>query len=98
MSPFSGCLSSIVQILILFAVFYLVRSPLTYMQKVDPTLIEQYTNEIRQEEQSRNSAYPEIDIIQLKGSTDERLEILDLNLLACNPEVILPPYYSHQKA
>ena len=75
MSPFSGCLSSIVQILILFAVFYLVRSPLTYMQKVDPTLIEQYTNEIRQEEQSRNSAYPEIDIIQLKGSTDERVYI-----------------------
>lgn len=75
MSPFSGCLSSIVQILILFAVFYLVRSPLTYMQKVDPTLIEQYTNEIRQEEQSGNSAYPEIDIIQLKGSTDERVYI-----------------------
>ena len=23
---------------------------------------------------------------------------LDLNLLACNPEVILPPYYSHQEA
>lgn len=75
MSPFSGCLSSIVQILILFAVFYLVRSPLTYMKKVDPALIEQYTNEIKQEEQVNNSAYPEIDIIQLKGSTDERVYI-----------------------
>lgn len=75
MSPFSGCLSSIVQILILFAVFYLVRSPLTYMQKVDPNLIEQYTNEIRQEERVNNSAYPEIDIIQLKGQEDERVNI-----------------------
>lgn len=75
MSPFSGCLSSIVQIVILFAVFYLVRSPLTYMQKVDPTLIEQYTNEINQEEQSAKSAYPEINIIQIKGQTDERVYI-----------------------
>ena len=29
MSPFGGCLSGILQIVILFAVFYLVRSPLT---------------------------------------------------------------------
>lgn len=75
MSPFSGCLSSIVQILILFAVFYLVRSPLTYMQKVDSGLIEQYTNEIREDEQVSNSAYPEIDIIQLKGQEDKRVYI-----------------------
>ena len=33
MSPFSGCLSAIVQIILLFAVFYLVRSPLTYMKR-----------------------------------------------------------------
>ena len=52
MSPFSGCLSAIAQIIILFAVFYLVRSPLTYMKKVDPALIEQYTNEIKQEEEN----------------------------------------------
>ena len=50
MSPFSGCLSAIAQIVILFAVFYLVRSPLTYMKKVEPALIDQYTNEIKQEE------------------------------------------------
>lgn len=75
MSPFSGCLSSILQIIILFAVFYLVRSPLTYMQNVDPALVEQYTNEIKQETQIEKSAYPEIDIIQLKGKTDERVYI-----------------------
>ncbi len=34
MSPFSGCLSSIVQIILLLSVFYLVSRPLTYMKKV----------------------------------------------------------------
>ena len=35
MSPFSGCLSSIIQIVLLLAMFYLVRQPLTYMKKVN---------------------------------------------------------------
>lgn len=35
MSPFSGCLSSIVQIIILLSVFYLVSRPLTYMKNLD---------------------------------------------------------------
>ena len=47
MSPFSGCFSSIIQIILLFAVFYLVRSPLTYMKKVDSNLIAEYTTEIQ---------------------------------------------------
>ena len=40
MSPFSVCLSAIVQIILLFAVFYLVKSPLTYMKKVDVDIID----------------------------------------------------------
>jgi len=75
MSPFSGCLSSIAQIIILFAVFYLVRSPLTYMKKVEPSLIEQYTNEIKQEENYKDTAYPEIAIIKQKGNTDEKVHV-----------------------
>lgn len=75
MSPFSGCLSSILQIIILFAVFYLVRSPLTYMKKVDTNLIEQYTQEIKQEQQANNTGYPEIAIIQYKGNSDERVNL-----------------------
>ena len=39
MSPFSGCFSAIIQIILLFSVFYLVRSPLTYMKKVDKQII-----------------------------------------------------------
>ncbi len=84
MSPFSGCLSGIVQIVLLFAVFYLVRSPLTYMVKVDTAVIEQYTNEIKQEEENKNNPYPEIAIIKEKGQTDERvninMELLGLDL------------------
>ena len=40
MSPFSGCLSAILQIVLLFAMFGLVRNPLTYMKKIDSTTIE----------------------------------------------------------
>ena len=75
MSPFSGCLSSIVQIILLFAVFYLVRSPLTYMKKVDTNLINEYTNQIQEQNGENKSAYPEIQIIKEKGSEDERVNI-----------------------
>jgi YidC/Oxa1 family membrane protein insertase len=84
MSPFSGCLSAIIQIILLFSVFYLVRSPLTYMKKVDATVIEQYTNEIKQEDETTNNAYPEISIIKEKGQEDENvyinMEFLGLDL------------------
>lgn len=84
MSPFSGCFSAIAQILILFAVFYLVRSPLTYMKKVDTELINQYTTEIREAEDGKNTTYPEIAVIKQKGGEDERvyinMEFLGLDL------------------
>ena len=64
MSPFSGCLSAIIQIILLFSVFYLVRSPLTYMKKIDKSVLEKYTGIIKEYELSENSQYPEIDIIR----------------------------------
>ena len=42
MSPFSGCLSSILQIIIILSVFWLVSKPLTYMKKVDTDIINGY--------------------------------------------------------
>ncbi len=84
MSPFSGCFSAIAQILILFAVFYLVRSPLTYMKKVDTELINQYTTEMEQAEEGKKATYPEIAVIKQKGAEDERvyinMEFLGLDL------------------
>lgn len=61
MSPFSGCFSSIVQIVLLFSVFYLVRSPLTYMKKIDSSAI----NEMKAivQENGATRGYEEIAII-----------------------------------
>ncbi len=43
MSPFSGCISSIVTLLIFISIFYLVSRPLTYMKHVDSEKIAKYT-------------------------------------------------------
>lgn len=80
MSPFSGCLSAIVQILLLLAMFYLVSSPLTYMKKVDTDIINGYKEELQLEEKAVATAYPEINIIKEKGSTDETVN-LNMNFL-----------------
>lgn len=77
MSPFSGCLSAIVQIVLLFAVFYLVKSPLTYMKKVDVDVIDKYTTIMQQYDLSTNSAYPEIEVLReinnIKGLKDKEI-------------------------
>lgn len=79
MSPFSGCLGAILQIILLLSVFYLVRSPLTYMRKVDNNIIKEYTQEL-EEEGTTKSAYSEISIIRLKGNDDEKVYI-NMNFL-----------------
>ena len=75
MNPFSGCFSSIIQLLIILSVFWLVSQPLTYMKKVDPQVIENYKTEIQQENGSSSSYYPEIEIIEKKGAEDENVYI-----------------------
>ena len=74
MNPFSGCFSAIIQIILLFSVFYLVRCPLTYMKKVDSQIIEDYTAEISENSETKD-AYPEISIIREKSAEDERVYI-----------------------
>lgn len=70
MSPFSGCLSSIVQLILILAVFYLVRSPLTFMKKVDVNLINDYTSKLEQK-----TSYPEVEIIKEFGAQDETVYV-----------------------
>ena len=85
MSPFSGCLSAILQLVILLAVFYMVRSPLTFVKKVSEEDINNYKNEIQTAGQEINQAYPEISIIQYKGTENDKVYLnmdflgLDLN-------------------
>lgn len=90
MSPFSGCFSGIVQIILLFAVFYLVRSPLTYMKKVDANVINKYTKIIKENDLSTDSAYPEIEVIReldnIKKLKENNLENIESTENAENSE------------
>ena len=70
MSPFSGCLSSIIQLILILAVFYLVRSPLTYMKKVDVNVINEYTNKLE-----TKTSYPEVQIVKEFGDKDQTVYI-----------------------
>ena len=82
MSPFSGCLTSIIQIVLLFAMFGLVRNPLTYMKKIDTTTIENYKNEIRQEvgENIISTNYPEISIVKYVNENKEKNDAAYINM------------------
>ena len=64
MSPFSGCLTAIIQIILLFSIFYLVRSPLTYMQNIPEENMNKYITQLQESGKSVSTAYPEIDIIR----------------------------------
>lgn len=78
-SPFSGCLTAILQIVIILSVFWLVSKPLTYMKKIDSNIIDGYKNEIV-EQDGKISNYYEIEIIQKKASQDENVRI-NMNFL-----------------
>ena len=73
-SPFSGCLSSIIQIILIISVFWLVSKPLTYMKKVDSNKVNEYIEQVKTEE-GKASAYPEIQIIQTKSAEDSEVAI-----------------------
>lgn len=64
MSPFSGCLTAIVQLLLLLSVFYLVRSPLTFMEKIPQENINKYVQQMNEEGKAVSQVYPEIDLIR----------------------------------
>ena len=63
LSPFSGCFSAILQLLIILSVFWMVSQPLTYMKKVDKQVIEDYKNKIVEENEGQRVTYPEIGVI-----------------------------------
>lgn len=95
MSPFSGCFSAIVQIVLLFSIFYLVRSPLTHMVKVNPDTIETYVNEVKAEmtEDNKNLSYPEIAVIKnarekLASGEENEEKRADYEKMAINMEFL----------
>ena len=86
MSPFSGCLTAIIQIILLFSIFYLVRSPLTYMQKISEEDINKYIGQLQESGVSVSTVYPEIDIIREhellkeKNPDDPNMEKINLQM------------------
>lgn len=73
LSPFAGCFSSIIQIVIILSVFWLVSQPLTYMKKLDANVINDYKAQLQQD--GEQSTYTEIAIINKFGSEDERVSL-----------------------
>ena len=94
MSPFGGCFSSIIQIVLIISMFYLVSRPLTYMKHVDTELINQYSQELQETEGRAN--YQEIGIIRLKGNEDDRVN-LNMNFLGLNLSAVPSQNYSDPK-
>lgn len=86
MSPFSGCLSAIVQFILLISIFYMVRFPLTYMEKVDKTQLDMYVQQMKDDGIVVSQAYSEIDIVREidylkeKFPEDETLNKINLNM------------------
>ena len=95
MSPFSGCLSSIVQFILILSVFYLVSKPLTYMKHIDSTLLDNYATQIT-EETGETLRYREIAIIKEKGSVDENV-YLNMNFLGLDLSDIPSQNYTNWK-
>ena len=89
MSPFSGCLSTIAQFILLISIFYMVRCPLTYMEKINNDQINTYVQQLKDGEITVNQAYSEIDIIREldylkeKMPEDEGLNKINLNMNFC---------------
>ena len=86
MNPFGGCLSSIVQFILLISIFYMVRSPLTYMKKMDTEVLNTYVQQLKDDGKTISAAYPEIDLLREstylaeKNPEDENAKNLALNM------------------
>ncbi len=86
MSPFSGCLSAILQFILLISIFYMVRNPLTYMEKIDATQLNVYVQQMKDDGKEVSQAYSEIDIVREldylkeKLPEDENLRKINLNM------------------
>ena len=83
-SPFSGCLTAIIQLLLLLSIFYLVRSPLTFMEKMPAEDINKYVSQLQEEGKEVSTVYPEIDLIReynwLKEKNPDDANIDKMNL------------------
>lgn len=94
-SPFAGCLSSIIQMVLVLSMFYLVSRPLTFMLHVDNDIISNYTQQI-EEERGERINYSEIAIIKEKASQDDNVNI-NMNFLGLDLSEIPSQNYTDIK-
>ncbi len=91
-SPFSGCFSAIIQLVLLISIFYLVRSPLTYMKKIDTETVDKYYSIMQEEKISTGSGYPEIEMIRevenLKKVDNNKINQEELKQIETNMEFL----------
>ena len=73
-SPLSGCLSSILQIFVILAVFFVVSKPLTYMRKADKELVSAYTQIVTENNNGVIPGYHEISIVKYVNALDDSTE------------------------
>lgn len=90
MNPFSGCLTSIFQFIVILSMFYLVSRPLTYMLNIDQDTINNYVNQLQvqtedneESKSNQNIRYQEIAIINKFADKDEKVNI-NMNFLGLN--------------
>lgn len=95
MSPFSGCLGSVLQLIIILSIFFLVSRPLTFMLHVDSEVVDGYVKEI-QEQKNEKASYQEIAVIREKGAKDERVRI-NMNFLGLDLSQVPSQNYSDWK-
>ena len=84
-NPFGGCFTIIIQFILILSMFYLVKSPLTYMKKIDNNRIEEQINIITEKNENQNisKTYPEIAIIKYlqENNMEENDMYINMNFL-----------------
>lgn len=82
-SPLSGCLSSILQFIILISIFFMIRQPLTYMLRMPQNDQEKYDSyvEIVEDTNTAKRGYSEIAIIKEARDNDEIDVDINMNFL-----------------
>lgn len=81
-NPLSGCFSVIIQFILILSMFYLVRSPLTYMKKIDSAKIEQQITEVKEKngEQNISKTYPGMAVIEYLKDNDIKENDMYINM------------------
>jgi len=81
MTPFSGCLGTIVQFILLIGMFILISRPLTHMLHIDQAKLDEYKHKLHEETQQVR--YEEIEVIKKYGAEDEEIN-LNMDFLGLN--------------